>query len=85
MKAELARNILLDYVFGNMNINVIKEKYVSKEEQDELTRKLLAESLVSDAIQEGYIALGKQMNLEQTEQKTDNESDIDISDDYEER
>ena len=51
MKAELARNILLDYVFGNMNINVIKEKYVSKEEQDELTRKLLAESLVSDAIQ----------------------------------
>lgn len=59
MDSNMAKQILKEYVFAEFEIKSLY-KFVSNEITDELEKKLIAETLLSTAIQKGVIALGKE-------------------------
>ena len=58
MNNELARQIITEFVFGDYKIESI-DKFVNKSITDKMERKLLAESMLTQALQKAVVALGK--------------------------
>lgn len=56
MSNELAKQIITEFVFGDLNIESI-DKFVNESITDTMERKLLAESLLTKALQKAVIAL----------------------------
>lgn len=61
MNNELARQIITEFVFGDYKIESI-DKFVNKSITDKMERKLLAESMLTQALQKAVVALGKLEN-----------------------
>ena len=58
MKNEFARQIITEYVFSEFDIKSLY-RFIDSNTNDEMEKKLMAESLLTKALQKGVIALSK--------------------------